>query len=80
MTEQKIPETMKALLYSEPRKYSIQQIPVPKLRDTDILVKVKACGLCGTDLHIHEGEFIARFPVVLGHEVVVSLSTFVFDC
>ncbi|KAI4153808.1 MAG: hypothetical protein LQ340_002082 [Diploschistes diacapsis] len=34
------------------------------------LLKVKACGVCGTDLHIHEGEFIARFPLIPGHEVV----------
>lgn len=29
-------------------------------------IKVKACGVCGTDLHIHEGEFIAKFPVIPG--------------
>jgi hypothetical protein len=35
-------------------------VPLPKLRDNDVLIKVKACGVCGTDLHIHEGEFIGR--------------------
>lgn len=34
--------------YSEPEKFSIVQIPLPELRDDDILVKVKACGVCGT--------------------------------
>jgi len=31
-----------------------------------VQIKVKACGVCGTDLHIHEGEFIARFPLIPG--------------
>lgn len=46
------------------------EIPLPELRDDDVLVKVKACGVCGTDLHIHEGEFIAKFPLIPGHETV----------
>ncbi len=33
-----------------------------------MLIRVKACGLCGTDLHIHEGEFAPRFPLIPGHE------------
>jgi D-arabinitol dehydrogenase (NADP+) len=33
-------------------------------------LKVKACGVCGTDLHIHEGEFLAKFPLIPGHETV----------
>lgn len=64
------------------------EVPLPNLRENDILVrpqidlkccsvveivtqvKVKACGVCGTDLHIHEGEFIAKFPLIPGHETV----------
>ena len=36
----------------------------------------QSCGVCGTDLHIHEGEFIAEFPLIPGHEttgVVVGM-------
>ncbi|KAJ5206825.1 hypothetical protein N7491_002542 [Penicillium cf. griseofulvum] len=65
-----IPETMRALQYSEPKKHTIVEVPVPELRENDILIKVKACGVCGTDLHIHEGEFIAKFPLIPGHETV----------
>ncbi|MCJ1312904.1 hypothetical protein MMC25_006580 [Agyrium rufum] len=65
-----LPKKMKALLYSEPRKYEITEVNLPVVRDNDVLVKVKACGVCGTDLHIHEGEFIARFPLIPGHETV----------
>ncbi|EAS33921.3 chlorophyll synthesis pathway protein BchC [Coccidioides immitis RS] len=65
-----LPKTMKALQYSKPEEYAIVNIPLPQLRENDVLIKVKACGVCGTDLHIHEGEFLAKFPLVPGHETV----------
>jgi D-arabinitol dehydrogenase (NADP+) len=65
-----LPKTMKALRYSKPKEYAIVEVPIPTLRDNDVLIKVKACGVCGTDLHIHDGEFIARFPLIPGHETV----------
>lgn len=62
---------MKALLYEAPEKWKIvTDQPLPVVRDNDVLIKVKACGVCGTDLHIHEGEFIAKFPLIPGHECV----------
>ncbi|KAK9475218.1 chaperonin 10-like protein [Dipodascopsis tothii] len=60
---------MKALCYEKPLVHSIREVPLPKIRPNDVLIKVKACGVCGTDLHIHEGEFIAKFPLIPGHEV-----------
>merc|ERR1712098_901274 len=65
-----LPKEMKALRYSKPEEYGIVTVPLPKLRPNDVLIKVKACGVCGTDLHIHEGEFIAKFPLIPGHETV----------
>ncbi|KAK9455331.1 chaperonin 10-like protein [Dipodascopsis uninucleata] len=61
---------MKALWYDRPYSHSVREVPLPKVRDNDVLIRVKACGVCGTDLHIHEGEFIAKFPLIPGHEVV----------
>jgi len=61
---------MKALWYSKPEEYTIVELPLPTIREKDILIKVKACGVSGTDLHIHEGEFLAKFPLVPGHETV----------
>jgi hypothetical protein len=46
--------------YTKPEQFSVVTVDLPKLRDNDVLIKVKACGVCGTDLHIHEGEFIAK--------------------
>jgi len=65
-----LPKEMKALRYSKPEEYGIVTVPLPKIRDNDVLIKVKACGVCGTDLHIHEGEFLAKFPLIPGHETV----------
>lgn len=65
-----LPTEMKALRYNKPKEFEIVKVPLPTLRDDDVLVKVKACGVCGTDLHIHEGEFIAQFPLIPGHETI----------
>jgi len=66
-----LPKMMKALKYTKPREWSVvTDEPLPTIRDNDVLVKVKACGVCGTDLHIHDGEFIAKFPLIPGHETV----------
>jgi len=65
-----LPKTMKALRYDKPKSFAVVETDLPKLRDNDVLIKVKACGVCGTDLHIHEGEFIAKFPLIPGHETV----------
>ncbi|KAI5466893.1 chaperonin 10-like protein [Mariannaea sp. PMI_226] len=59
-----LPVQMKALRYEKPEDWSIVTVPLPELRDNDVLVQVKACG------HIHEGEFIAKFPLIPGHETV----------
>jgi D-arabinitol dehydrogenase (NADP+) len=60
MTVTELPKTMRALQYSKPLEYALVELPLPKVRENDVLIKVKACGVCGTDLHIHEGEFIAQ--------------------
>jgi D-arabinose 1-dehydrogenase-like Zn-dependent alcohol dehydrogenase len=59
---------MKAVVYDAPRKFEYRDIPVPKIQPDEILLQVHACGVCGTDLHVHEGEFGPRFPLTPGHE------------
>ncbi|MBE7211842.1 MAG: zinc-dependent alcohol dehydrogenase family protein [Gluconacetobacter diazotrophicus] len=59
---------MKAIVYDAPRSFSYRDVPVPELDADEVLIRTRACGLCGTDLHIHEGEFAPRFPLVPGHE------------
>ncbi|KAF8899755.1 chaperonin 10-like protein [Gymnopilus junonius] len=62
--------TMKALWYSAPKDFEIKQVPIPNINDDEVLLKVSCCGMCGTDGHIDEGEFIAKFPLIPGHEAV----------
>ena len=46
----------------------LRDVPVPKIGDGDVLIEVKAAGICGTDLHILHDEFPYWPPVILGHE------------
>lgn len=64
---------MKALWYNAPKDFEIRQVPIPKPGDDDVLLKVACCGVCGTDGHIHEGEFISKFPLIPGHEAVGTI-------
>lgn len=59
---------MKALVYSEPRKFSIQEVSNPECGENQVLIRVKVCGICKTDVHIHNGHFISQFPLTPGHE------------
>lgn len=40
----------------------------PRVRPGDVLIRVGAAGICGTDLHIYEGRFPCTVPVIMGHE------------
>lgn len=59
---------MKAAVISEPGKVSVESVPDPSPGPRDVVVAVAGCGICGTDLHILEGEFAPTLPVVPGHE------------
>ncbi|EJF63842.1 NADP+-dependent D-mannitol dehydrogenase [Dichomitus squalens] len=62
--------SMQAVWYTKAREFEVRDVPIPQAEDDEVLLKIKACGICGTDSHIHEGEFIAEFPLIPGHEVV----------
>jgi D-arabinitol dehydrogenase (NADP+) len=61
---------MKAVLYDAPRSFSVTDVPVPEAAPGEVRIKVDQVGVCGTDLHIHEGDFNAVFPLIPGHELV----------
>ena len=68
-----IPETMRALRKTAPAPgFTLQHIPVPSIGPNDVLIRVKAVGLCGTDLHIytwdHWAERRVKPPLTIGHE------------
>ena len=63
-----IPQTSRVALLTEKEKFEIREYPIPALGDDDILVKVEACGVCGTDAHEFKRDPFGLIPVVLGHE------------
>ncbi|KAF5336408.1 hypothetical protein D9611_006517 [Ephemerocybe angulata] len=65
---------MDAVCYKGPRELEIIRAPVPQIRDDQVLIKVTCCGICGTDYHLAEGEFLAKFPLIPGHEIVGVIS------
>ena len=63
---------MKAAVFEGPgRPLAIKDVPTPKIGDAEMLVKVRRCGICGTDIHAsREGPFMAPQETVFGHEFV----------
>lgn len=60
---------MKAMLLSEYKKLDIVEMPMPEVGPEDLLVQVKACGICGSDIHGWDGSSGRRIPpLVMGHE------------
>ena len=63
-----VPKTSRAAMLTKLEHYDIVEFPIPELGDDDILVKVEACGVCGTDAHEFKRDPFGLIPVVLGHE------------
>jgi propanol-preferring alcohol dehydrogenase len=63
---------MRAMLLQETKKpLVLQDIPKPKPKENELLIQVRACGVCRTDLHVKDGELPhPKLPLVLGHEIV----------
>ncbi|QPL95288.1 zinc-dependent alcohol dehydrogenase family protein [Streptomyces clavuligerus] len=59
---------MKAAVISAPGVVSVERLDDPAPGPREVVVKVASCGLCGTDLHILQGEFAPSLPIVPGHE------------
>lgn len=61
---------MKALMKTErgPGHVEIREVAKPSPGSGEVLIEVKACGICGTDVHVMHDEFPYWPPVVLGHE------------
>lgn len=70
---------MKALLLSEYSRLEMAELPMPRPAADEVLVRVKACGICGSDVHGYDGSSGRRIPpLVMGHEasgVIVAVGT-----
>jgi 2-desacetyl-2-hydroxyethyl bacteriochlorophyllide A dehydrogenase len=61
-------KTMKALVIHAPHQASVETVPYPVPGYGEITIQVKNCGICGTDYHIYEGDFLSPYPIIPGHE------------
>ncbi|PIE35760.1 galactitol-1-phosphate 5-dehydrogenase [candidate division KSB3 bacterium] len=60
---------MKALVLEEYNKFVYKEMPEPEITERDVLIQVKACGICGSDVHGMDGSSGRRIPpLIMGHE------------
>jgi len=73
---------MKAAVLHEVKDLRLGDVPLPTISTDEVLIKVEAAGICGTDVHIYKGEWKTNMPIILGHEfsgVVADLGQDVKD-
>ncbi len=67
---------MRALLLSDYKHLEVTRVAVPQVNAGEVLVKVAACGICGSDVHGYDGSSGRRIPpVVMGHEAAGVITT-----
>lgn len=62
---------MKAFVTVSPKNILCKDLEKPIITDTkDVLIKVKAVGICGSDVHIYHGDLQkVKYPIIMGHEI-----------
>jgi D-arabinitol dehydrogenase (NADP+) len=63
-------DTMRAVVYDRPEHFTVAEMPVPEPGPGEVRLKVLVAGVCGTDAHLHAGEFGPTYPLTPGHEFV----------
>ena len=59
---------MKAYVCHQNSECYLEDVPVPDIKEDEVLIKVKTSGICGTDFHIKKGDFKTKENLILGHE------------
>ena len=59
---------MRAVVIEKPRTVQVKEVLKPSPKEGEVIIRVSACGVCGTDVHIYKGEYLGDYPVVPGHE------------
>src|SRR5215475_1044734 len=66
---------MKALLLSKYRQLELSDVAVPEPGPDEVLMRVAACGICGSDVHGYDGSSGRRIPpIVMGHEAAGTVA------
>jgi len=72
-TKSKLPERMQAAVYRGVNDVRVENVPVPEIGPCEVLVRIRACGVCGTDLKkIHTGSHSP--PRIFGHEMAGEIA------
>ncbi|MFB9164172.1 zinc-dependent alcohol dehydrogenase family protein [Arthrobacter psychrochitiniphilus] len=64
---------MKAIVFQEGSTWGLDEVPQPEPGPGETLLRVLLTGVCGTDEHLLHGGFIAKFPLIPGHEMVCEV-------
>ena len=59
---------MKAVILYGPGNIEVKEVPNVKPKEKEVLIKVKNCGVCGTDISLFKGDYPGNYPVIIGHE------------
>lgn len=59
---------MKAVILYGPGNMEVKEVPNVKPKKDEVLIKVKNCGVCGTDISLFKGNYPGNYPVIIGHE------------
>ncbi len=66
---------MKALLLSEYNRLDVVDVPMPRPAPDEVLIRVEACGICGSDVHGYDGSSGRRIPpLIMGHEAAGTVA------
>jgi D-arabinitol dehydrogenase (NADP+) len=69
---------METIVIQKPKEIRLVERDIPEPAPGEVLIQVMASGICGTDIHIYNGEYLGAYPVIPGHEfsgVVVSIGS-----
>lgn len=61
---------MRAIQYDKPESWAVVDLPTPTPAPDEVLIRILLAGICGTDRHLHLGEFGPTYPLTPGHEFV----------
>lgn len=61
-------EKMKAAVLHAPYDLKIEEVEKPKPKSVEVLLKVMATGICGTDIETYHGKYNVKYPIIMGHE------------
>jgi len=63
-----MPTTSRAIVQTGPRQLELRDLPIPDIDDDSALLRVEACGICGSDVEQYTGTIPVRLPLIPGHE------------